>query len=140
MKVPLASGITIIFGEFPDRYDSVLVVLRHRGNLVLARNSKRRWEFPGGHCELGEDWCATARREAFEEAGADISPPEMIGHYVLPNGHVTVITSAEALSLSGLSGAYETIEVKTFSALPTDISWGDGLYERLLEYIANRPN
>lgn len=39
------------------------------GQLVMANNTRRGLEIPGGHVEVGETLIQTAEREAFEEAG-----------------------------------------------------------------------
>jgi 8-oxo-dGTP pyrophosphatase MutT (NUDIX family) len=92
-------------------FDAVVVVLFSSGKLVLVRNARRAWEFPGGHREGNESYEETAAREAYEEAGAKITDIEYLGYYVTPAGHVTVITCAEVSSFQGPGDEYETSEV-----------------------------
>lgn len=53
------------------------VVIRNPENhylLVLGRKA-RKWGFPKGHIEPGEDLVGCAQREAFEETGLEIKIP-----------------------------------------------------------------
>lgn len=102
---------------------------------VLVRHRDRAWEFPGGHAEAGEDAETTARREAREEAGAELGKVYVDGHYVLANRHTTVVTHAQVASFRPLRGAFETVEVREFDVLPADLSWNDGIYAHLLRSI-----
>lgn len=49
-----------------------VVAARADGKWLLCRHRERAtWEFPGGHRETGEDVHETARRELWEETGAE---------------------------------------------------------------------
>ncbi|GAA1987161.1 hypothetical protein GCM10009799_10910 [Nocardiopsis rhodophaea] len=122
-------------GRLPERYDSVVCLLFSGDRPVLVRNRNRAWEFPGGHAEAGEDVEATARREAREEAGAELSDVVVDGYYVLASGHTTVVTHAQVAEWSSLTGEFETVEAREFDALPSDLSWDDGLYAYLLRML-----
>jgi 8-oxo-dGTP diphosphatase len=115
-------------------FDAVVVVLFSSGKLVLVRNERRAWEFPGGHREDDESYEETAAREAYEEAGARITDIEYLGYYVTPAGHVTVITCAEVSSFQGPGGEYETSEVGIFDRLPPALSFGDGREQLFADY------
>ncbi|GAA1468509.1 NUDIX domain-containing protein [Nocardiopsis exhalans] len=124
-------------GTVPEEYDSVVCLTHLDGRPLMVRNRRRAWEFPGGHREPGEDLYATARREAWEEAGATLGEVRVAGYYVLSGGHTTVVTHALVSSLEPLSGEYETVEVRTFDRLPPEqeLSWADGLYAHLLRVL-----
>ncbi|GHC86025.1 hypothetical protein GCM10007079_29400 [Nocardiopsis terrae] len=124
-------------GELPEEYDSVVCLTYEGGRLLMVRHRRRAWEFPGGHREPGEDLYATARREAYEEAGATLGEVRAMGYYVLSGGHTTVVTHAEVTRLEPLSGEFETVEVRTFDCLPSDreLSWADGLYAHLIRAL-----
>jgi 8-oxo-dGTP diphosphatase len=50
----------------------VVIVSRYKRDWILVRHRDRiTWEVPGGHRELDEDPDQAARRELFEETGAD---------------------------------------------------------------------
>ncbi|WP_173668122.1 NUDIX domain-containing protein [Thermobifida fusca] len=129
---PPLNGATVHLGSLPASHDSVVVLLVSGRHLVMVRHRDRAWEFPGGHAEPGEDIEATARREAWEEAGAELAGLQAVGYYVLPNGHTTVVTCAQAAALHPLTGEHETMEVRAFDTLPSDLSFTDGLYAYLL--------
>ncbi len=129
---PPLNGATVRLGHLPAAHDSVVVLLFCDGRPVMVRHRDRAWEFPGGHAEAGEDIEATARREAREEAGAELTDLRAVGYYVLPDGHTTVVTCAQLVSLAPLTGEHETVEVRAFDVLPPDLSFTDGLYAYLL--------
>ncbi|WP_026120374.1 NUDIX domain-containing protein [Nocardiopsis potens] len=123
-------------GVLPERHDSVVCLLFDGDRPVLVRHRERAWEFPGGHAEPGEAIEATVRREAREEAGAELGEVHVAGHYVLAGGHTTVVTHARVRALHPLSGAFETLEVRAFDALPEALlSWDDGIYDHLLRAL-----
>lgn len=124
-------------GELPGTYDSVVCLTYVGERPLMVRNRERAWEFPGGHREPGEDLWATARREAWEEAGATLGELLLMGHYVLAKGHTTVVTHAQVVGLEPLSGRFETVEVREFDRLPSDteLSWADGLYAYLIRVL-----
>ncbi|MEY9210993.1 NUDIX domain-containing protein [Thermobifida halotolerans] len=126
------NGATVRLGDLPTVHDSVVVLLFSGRRPVMVRHRDRAWEFPGGHAEAGEDIEATARREAREEAGAELADLRVVGHYVLPSGHTTVVTHARLAALAPLTGEHETVEVRAFDVLPPDLSFTDGLYAHLL--------
>ncbi|WP_431869486.1 NUDIX domain-containing protein [Nocardiopsis eucommiae] len=124
-------------GSVPERYDSVVCLTYLGDRPLMVRHRRRAWEFPGGHREGGEDLCATARREAYEEAGATLADLRPLGYYVLSDGHTTVVTHARVSALEPLGGEYETVEARAFDQLPPEheLSWADGLYAYLLRVL-----
>lgn len=133
---PAFNGAAIRIGVLPERHDSVVCLLFDGGRPVLVRHRERAWEFPGGKAEPGESIEATARREAREEAGAELGEVHVAGHYVLASGHTTVVTHAQVRRLHPLPTGFETDAVRAFPALPEELlSWDDGIYAHLLEQL-----
>jgi len=120
--------------EVVESYDTVVTVLFSSGELVLVRNERRAWEFPGGHREGNESYGETAAREAHEEAGARITGIKYLGHYTTPTGHVTVITCAEVSSFEGRGEKYEAPKIGIFDRLPPALSFGDGREQLFLDH------
>lgn len=60
-------------GEIDDtRFKYAIVVSRYEGRWVYCKHKLRNtWEIPGGKRKVGEDTHATAKRELFEETGAE---------------------------------------------------------------------
>ncbi|MDT0303142.1 NUDIX domain-containing protein [Streptomonospora wellingtoniae] len=132
---PPLNGAAVHLGRLPAAHDSVVCLLFDGARPVLVRHSRRAWEFPGGHAEAGEDVEATARREAREEAGAELGEVHVDGYYVLSGGHTTVVTHAQVAARRPLDGGFETDEVREFDVLPAELSWDDGIYAYLLRAL-----
>jgi 8-oxo-dGTP diphosphatase len=128
--------IAAVLGQAPvvEPFDAVVVVLFSADKLVLVRDERRAWEFPGGHREGDESYEETAAREAHEEAGARIADVEYLGYYTTPAGHVAAIACAEVASFEGAGGGCEPLEVGLFDELPCDLSFGDGREQLFLDY------
>lgn len=120
-------------GRAVETFDGVVVVLLASGKVVLVRNARRGWEFPGGHREDNESYRETAAREALEEARATIRDIEYLGYYSAPTGHITVITCAKVLSFQQANDKHRASDVGLFDELPVDLSFGDGREQLLLE-------
>ncbi|WP_018880639.1 NUDIX domain-containing protein [Thioalkalivibrio sp. ALE30] len=78
------------------------------------------WTLPAGFMEKGESPGEGARREAWEEARAELEVDQLLGVYSVPHvGHVQMIYRARLLSDTIASGP-ESEEVKLFpfDALP----------------------
>lgn len=53
------------------------VIENDRGEVLLIRNNRRGWEFPGGMVEPGETLPEGLKREVFEETGVEIEMGEV---------------------------------------------------------------
>ena len=53
------------------------VVTNEKGEVLLAKNNRRGWEFPGGQVEVGENVIDAVKREIMEETGVDIEVGEV---------------------------------------------------------------
>jgi 8-oxo-dGTP pyrophosphatase MutT (NUDIX family) len=57
--------------------------------LLIQRSDTGQWAIPGGACEVGEDWAATAVREAGEETGLRLDPADLALVDVFDNRAIT---------------------------------------------------
>lgn len=79
--VPEEERVTAVFG-IPFHPDGLVMTKNHRG-----------WEFPGGHCEIGESIKETLAREILEEAGiSNFKSSEN------PVGHLEIIDDAPKMN------------------------------------------
>lgn len=53
------------------------VVINEKNEILMVKNLRRGWEFPGGQVEVGESVINAVRREIFEETGIDIEVGEI---------------------------------------------------------------
>jgi ADP-ribose pyrophosphatase YjhB (NUDIX family) len=102
-------------------------VVRHEGSYLLCRRAiePRRgfWTIPAGYLEMHETPEDGARREAFEEAGAELALKGLLAVYTVPRlSQVQLIYRAE-LGASGFSAGEESLEARLFAW--EEIPWGD---------------
>ena len=76
---------------------AVLILDQHNGLLLQHRKDNHQWGLIGGSMEVGESLEDTARREAFEETGLELSELEWFDLfsgldliYQCPNGDIVV--------------------------------------------------
>ncbi len=53
------------------------IVINENNEILLAKNNRRGWEFPGGIVEVGENVIDGLKREIMEETGIDVSVGEL---------------------------------------------------------------
>ena len=119
----------------PESYKSVLVFIKKDKEWLMVKNKFRSWEFPGGHREGSESLYETAQREAFEEAGVEIKNVTYVGHYRLPDGHTTLIVTAEVSKMHDIPSDFETEERKFVSEFPAKLSFNDAVYPWLVKNL-----
>jgi len=88
------------------------------GKVLMCRRaiepSRGLWTLPAGYMELGETAIEGARREAWEEARADIAIDALLAVYDIPRiGQVQLIWRA-TLAAPGFSAGPESLEVALF--------------------------
>jgi 8-oxo-dGTP diphosphatase len=132
----VVGNIRVFLGteEVIDSFDAVVVVLFSSKGLVLVRDERRAWEFPGGHREGDETYEETAAREVFEEAGVRITDIKYLGYYTTGRGHTTVIVCGEVTALERCDKGSDSSAVGTFASIPADLSFGDGREKLFFEY------
>lgn len=112
----------------PCKY--VVVLSRYEDKLLLSRHKERStWETQGGHIEPGETPEDAARRELWEESGAEEFTIEPLFHYHArikedPQdcGANGAVFFANISRLSPIPES-EMAEVKAFEALPDNLTY-----------------
>ncbi len=118
---------TYPLGTLPH-YKYVVVLSFHRGRILLSRHKKRNtWETQGGHIEAGETSEAAARRELYEESGAQVYTLQPIFDYLVmdeSDGSCAggQVFYAEVERLSNLPDS-EMAEIGFFDMLPEELTY-----------------
>ncbi len=88
------------------------LVTNAQGHVLMLRNPRRDWEFPGGQVEEGETLTDALRREVFEETGVQVDVGRLVGVYSNTKSHIVMFdfvceyiegeprTSAESLEVA----------------------------------------
>ncbi len=123
----LACKVTEWREEPEDKY--VVVISRYRGKLLLSRHRERdTWETQGGHIEPGETALEAARRELWEESGAEefsLRPLCRYYAWVVDNpedGSWGAVFFADIERLGPLPES-EMAETRCFDTLPEQITY-----------------
>ncbi|MFO1088996.1 MAG: NUDIX hydrolase [Hyphomicrobiales bacterium] len=102
-------------------------VVRHEGAILLCRRAiePRRgfWTLPAGYMELGETVEDAARREAQEEAKADVALERLLAVYSIPRIAQVQVMFLGSFARPGFAAGPESLEVRLFPW--DDIPWGD---------------
>ena len=102
-------------------YDSIddsflkfaVIVAKCKDKWVLSKHKERNtYEIPGGHREAGEDIITTAKRELFEETGADDYALTPICVYSVTGKNNVIDNDTETF------GMLYFAEIKSFDKLP----------------------
>ena len=97
-------------------YKFVVVLSRYDGRVLLSRHRERStWETQGGHIEQGEAPMDAAKRELYEESGAEEFSLSPLGDYWM-------VFTAVIYKLGKLPQS-EMAETKTFDALPENLTY-----------------
>ena len=118
---------TYPFGTL-ESYDYVVMLSRYEGKYLLSRHKGRAtWELQGGHIEPGEMPEEAAKRELYEESGADsfdIRPlcdycGEELGRNNYGRGKVYTV---EIKHISNLPES-EMAEIRLFDTVPDELTY-----------------
>lgn len=112
--------------NFPTHIVSVGALIENdEGKILMIKEPKRGWEFPGGQVEIGENLTEALKREVKEETGIDIA----IGNLTTINSNIGIGVQYDGVSpiptivsfgfngksISGeLTTSEESLEVKWF--------------------------
>ena len=110
---------------FSSSPDHVLVILRYGDRWVLTNHPKRGWEFPGGKREPGERIEETAKREVWEETGAQIESLHYIAQYQVEDGTHSFVKNvyfAHAVAIEKKADYMETNGAIFLDELPSEFS------------------
>ena len=101
---------------FPKHRLAVSVaVLNNKNEILLVKNWKRGWEFPGGYVENGESLQSAAIREVKEESGIEIQLSKMCGLIQdVNNSRCTVLFLGNPLS-GTLTGGDDALDARYYS-------------------------
>jgi 8-oxo-dGTP diphosphatase len=76
---------TVISDHLPEQHliTCSFVLAFSDDDIVLTDLHARGWDIPGGHIEAGESAEEAVLRELYEETGATILPPELLGYVMI---------------------------------------------------------
>ena len=100
MNVP--KHIVAVAGLVVDDFDRVLMI----------RNLRNDWEFPGGQVEEGENLIEALQREVLEETGIIISVGELAGVYSNVQSHIVMLDFLCKPTGGDLKTSQESLEVE----------------------------
>ena len=109
-------------------YKFVVVLSRYDGRVLLTRHRERStWETQSGHIEQGEAPMDAAKRELYEESGAEEFSLSPLCDYWAENedgknGAGGMVFTAVIYKLGKLPQS-EMAETKTFDALPENLTY-----------------
>lgn len=133
LEIGQVEDSAIKFAVIGARMDGQWLFVKHR--------ERDTWEFPGGHREIGEQLDYTAKRELYEETGAEKFTIKSVCDYSVTSGHETSygrLYMAEVNVLGDLP-EMEIGEVILSHQLPEQLTYPailPHLHERLLQEIS----
>lgn len=139
---------TVQFYDAPPaadvHYKYAVIVARYQNQWIYCRHRERdTWEIPGGKNEPGEPIDSTARRELFEETGAQDFRIFPVTPYSVTEGSITnygMLYFADVFALGDLPG-YEIGRIQLFDAMPAALTYPEiqpHLLQRALVWLDTR--
>ncbi|MDC7223342.1 MAG: NUDIX domain-containing protein [Spirochaetales bacterium] len=115
-------------GDSTEPLEFVVILARYEGKWIFVRHRERTtWEVPGGHIEPGESPDEAARRELWEESGAEKFDLTPLGDYSVDReGTVSFgrLYLARVESLGDLPDS-EIGETILLEELPENMTYGE---------------
>ena len=109
-----------------EPYKYVVICSRYQGKWMLSRHKKRdTWETQGGHIEPGETPEAAARRELYEESGAEHAVLYPVCDYYGydTTSHANGVVFLADIRQLGTLPESEMKEVRLFEELPAELTY-----------------
>ncbi len=109
-----------------EKYVFVVVLSKYKGELLLSRHKERTtWETQGGHIEKGETPLEAAKRELFEESGAEKFSIQPIFDYESGDDNGSAAGMVFYAEIEGLGDIpqSEMAEVRSFSTLSENLTY-----------------
>lgn len=98
------------------RLAASVAVINKENKLLLIKNRRRGWEFPGGYVENGESVKAAAIREVKEEAGIEVQLTKFCGiTQDIENSRCTLIFLGKAVNDDKLISGDDAIDADYFT-------------------------
>ncbi len=125
------SDIKVSFHSTEQVDDSLLkfavIVAAYKGKWIFCRHKERStYEIPGGRREPGEVILDTARRELYEETGAESFTLSPICPYSVTRENTSsygMLFYAEVSVLGNLPETMEMAEIQLFDKLPVNLTY-----------------
>lgn len=129
--------MNIEFFEINDMNKASIVVIYaiYKGKIVMVKHKKRNtWEIPGGHIEKGETPEEAAKRELYEETGAEDFSIESVCKYSFERDGKRVFAILFKSNITKINNLpdFEIKEVKFFDELPKNVTYPE-IYKEILE-------
>lgn len=126
-------------GETADeKIEFVVTAARYADQWLFSRHKARTsWDMPGGHREPGETLAEAARRELWEETGAEEAELSPICVYSVEKNGITtygMLYFALVSRLGELPAAYEMAEILLSDKLPESLTYPD-IQPELFSYV-----
>lgn len=109
-----------------ETYTYAVICAMYKGELIWVRHKDRlTWEIPGGRREVGEHIDDTAKRELYEETGADVFNIEAVSDYSVTRGNETKygrLYRANVMTFQKIPDL-EIAEKSVFKNWPNDLTY-----------------
>ena len=104
----------------------VVIPSQYQGKWIFVRHKERNtWEMPGGHIEAGETAAEAAKRELYEESGADVFHLAPLCDYYVEDetSHASGMVFTARIEKLGPLPESEMAETALFEALPEQLTY-----------------